>query len=167
MEGRQQLVDLYQGQWSDFGNFWHCQPWEEHYQYDLLEDGCVRHNLACTPRSVGDFDWTRCLSMTRGITDTGQSHKYFHQYRFGAMLRAWFGSRCPKAMCQKLFGIDWYAWWNPVTMWLCIGVIRFLSDKMWVLNRMKLWKICENPSRVVACLSAGSINLLSCLRLGS
>ena len=38
-------------------------------------------------------------------------------------------------------------------MWLCIGVVRFLSDKMWILNRIKLWKIRENPSRVVARLS--------------
>ena len=62
-------------------------------------------------------------------------------------------SRHPKAMHQKSFGIDRYAWRNPMMMWLCVGVVRFLSDKMWILNRIKLWKICENPSRVVALLS--------------
>ena len=91
MEGRWQLVDLYQGWRSDFGNFWRCQLWEEHYRYDSLEVSCVRHDLACTPWSVGDSDWTHRLSMTRDVTDTGWSHKFFHRYRFGAMLHAWFG----------------------------------------------------------------------------
>ena len=62
-------------------------------------------------------------------------------------------SRHPKAMHRKLFGINRFSWWNPVTMWLCIGVVQFLSNKMWTLNWIKLWKIHENPSRVVACLS--------------
>ena len=63
-------------------------------------------------------------------------------------------SRRTRAMCRKSFGIDRYAWPNLVMVWLCIGVVRFLSDKMWILNRIKLWKIRENPSRVVARLSA-------------
>ena len=67
-------------------------------------------------------------------------------------------SRRPKAMCRKLFRIDRYSWKNPVTMWLCIGVVRFLSDKMWILNRIKLWKIRENPCRTVVCLSASRGN---------
>ena len=62
-------------------------------------------------------------------------------------------SRCHNAMHWKSFGIDWYAWQNPTMMWLCIGVVWFLSDKMWILNWIKLWKIHENPSTVVACWS--------------
>ena len=89
-EGRWQLVDLYQGLRSDFGNSWCCQPWEEHYRYDSLEDGCVRHNSACTPWSIDDSDWTRHLSMTRNVTDSGRLRQLFHRYRFGAVLRAWF-----------------------------------------------------------------------------
>ena len=63
-------------------------------------------------------------------------------------------SRCPKPMCRKSFGIDWYTWRNPVTMWMCIGVVRFQSHKIWILNRIKLWKIRKNPSRVVVRLSS-------------
>ena len=36
-------------------------------------------------------------------------------------------SRFSKAMCWKSFGIVRYSWRNPVTMWLCIGVVRFLE----------------------------------------
>ena len=91
MEGRWQLVDLYRGQRSDLGNFWCCQPWEEHYWYDLLEDSCVQHDSACTPWSIGNSDWMHRLLMTWDVTDTGWSCKSFCQYRFGAMLHAWFG----------------------------------------------------------------------------
>lgn len=71
--------------------------------------------------------------------------------RGGAVCLIW--SRRPEAIRRKLFGIDRYAWPNLVTMWLCVGVVRFLSNKMWILNRIKLWKIRENPSGVVARLS--------------
>ena len=54
----------------------------------LLEDGCVRHDSACIPWGVGASDWMRRLSMTREVTDAGQSCKSFHRYRFGAMLHA-------------------------------------------------------------------------------
>ena len=90
-EGRWQPVDLYRGRQSDFGNFWRCQLWEECYQYNLLEDGCVWHNSACTLWSIGDSDWMHRLSMTQDVTDTRRSRKSFCQYRFGAMLCAWFG----------------------------------------------------------------------------
>ena len=90
-EGRRQLVDLYQGWRSDFGNLWRCQLWEEHYRYNLLEDSCVQHNSACTLQGVDDSDWMRHLSMPQDVTDTRQLRQSFHQYRFGAMLRAWFG----------------------------------------------------------------------------
>ena len=71
-------------------------------------------------------------------------------------------SRCAKAMHRKSFGIDRYTWQNPVTMWLCIRVVRFLSDKMGILNRIKLWKIRKNPSRIIACLSTLSCHLSKC-----
>ena len=45
-------------------------------------------------------------------------------------------------------------------MWLCVGVVRFLSDKMWILNQIKLWKIRENPSRVIARLSTRQVTSL-------
>ena len=153
-EGRRQLVDLYRGLQSDFGNSWRCQPWEERYQYDSLEDGCVWHDSACTPRSIDD-SWLDALLVN-------DLERYWYRtiapivspvpVRGGAACLIW--SRRPEAMRWKSFEIDWYAWPNFVMMWLCVGVVRFLSDKMWILNWIKLWKIHENPSRVVARLSA-------------
>ena len=61
MEDRQQLVDLYCGRWSDFGNLDICQLWEECYWYVSLQDGCVWHDLACILQNVGDSNWMHCL----------------------------------------------------------------------------------------------------------
>ena len=92
------------------------------------------------------------LSMTQDITDTGRLHILSPvQVQGDATCLKW--SRCHRAMHPELFGIDWYTWQNPVTMWLSVGVVRFLSDKMWISNQIKLWKICKNPSRVLAHLS--------------
>ena len=114
-EGRRQLIDLYRGRWSDFSNFWCCQLWEECYQYDLLADGCVQHDSACTPRNVGDSDWTHCLSMTRNVTDTGRLRKSFHWYRFGAMLHAWFGldvlRLCVRNRSESINTFGEIPWW--------------------------------------------------------
>ena len=46
------------------------------------------------------------------------------QVRGDAACLIW--SRCHKAMCRKSFRINWYAWRNLVTMWLCIRVNSML-----------------------------------------
>ena len=74
------------------------------------------------------------------------------QFWGDAICLTWSG--CHKAIHLESFRISWYVWWNPMMMWLCIRVVWLLSDKMWILNWIKLWKIHKNPSRVIAHLSA-------------
>ena len=150
MEEKWQLVDLYRGRRSNFGNFDVVNLGKNitgaaHYKMAVFS--ATRHVL-CRALAI----LIGCaICQWLGMLLTLDNHVSPVQVWGDATCLNW--SRCHKAMHLESFRINWYAWQNPVTMWLCIRVIRFLSDKMWILNQIKLWKIRENLSRVVACLS--------------
>ena len=156
MEERQWLVELYQGWQSDFGNFYIANCGK-----NTTSASCYRMAVFGMTQHVLHGSWVILI----GHHDSGC---YWHRAitHILSPAQVWGDavcSRCHKAIHPESFRTGRYVWWNPVTMWLCIGVIQFLSDKMWILNRIKLWKIRKNLSRVVAHLSLPLIINAECL----